>query len=215
MAHENPSPAPSHDDLKRVTNGIRSTLQPDETPWPGGYPDEIELALIDAVLSIRARYGQPDSGVRGQVKLWKAHRGGSANDLRALATGDLAAVLTNRQRVSQRLKVDVIQEAASALSEAGINTAADVRSDALKARRAYCSVRGLGNVTFNYMTMLIGTDTIKADTWILRFLRQVLDRQVSPDEAEVLITAAARDLQRPAREVDHEIWLYMRGGGAN
>lgn len=59
----------------------------DPTAWPGGWPDEIEAALIDAVFSVRARYGSRErkTGVFGAVTRWRDHRAASANDLRVLA----------------------------------------------------------------------------------------------------------------------------------
>lgn len=112
--------------------------------WPGGYLDQAELALIDAVLSIRARYGQPHNGVRGQVNRWRRYRGGAADELGVLAASDLRSVLTNRQRISGVLKVDAITQAAGALQARGITT------------------------------------------------------------------AAAAELGRPARQLDHQVWQYMR-----
>src|SRR3954454_24846123 len=55
--------------------------------WPGGWPGEVEAALIDAVFSVRARYGNRTSGtgVYGAVTRWRAHRTVPADDLAALA----------------------------------------------------------------------------------------------------------------------------------
>ena len=49
-------------------------------PWPGGWPYQIELAVLDAVFSIRARYGKseeeskPATGVRRVLDHWRCHR---------------------------------------------------------------------------------------------------------------------------------------------
>lgn len=197
-------------DLARVAGAVRDA-QPDAgVEWPGGYPGQVELALIDAVLSIQARYGQPTNGVRGQVALWRRHRGSQADDLGALVQGDVGQVLTNRQRINGTLKVEVITQAAVALQERGITSATDVLSRSDVAQEAYCSVRGLSTVTFDYFRMLLGTETIKPDTWILRFLHQVLGRRVTPGEATALLIAAAREVGRPARQLDHQVWQYMR-----
>lgn len=42
-------------DLKSLLDGIDSILPKPFPAWPGGYPHQIEAALVDAVLSIRAR----------------------------------------------------------------------------------------------------------------------------------------------------------------
>ncbi len=39
----------------------------DQIPaWPGGWPDEIDAALIDAVFSVRAHYGSREAGRKPQ-----------------------------------------------------------------------------------------------------------------------------------------------------
>lgn len=193
-----------------MLTALQTALPEADLAWPGGYPDQVELALIDAVLSIRARYGQPTNGVRRQVERWRQYRTVLADDLGVLAHGDAQHVLTNRQRISGVLKVEAITQAASALQSRGLCSAADVLQHPDEARAGYCSVRGLSTVTFDYFRMLIGTDTIKPDTWILRFLEQALGRAVATTEATVLMAAAADRLGRSARQLDHQVWQYMR-----
>ncbi len=91
------------------------------TAWPGGWPDQVELALLDAVLSIRSRYGSPTTGVRRRVQLYRQHRGGDrADDLTVLAgtdTGALATLLQTQQRTGGVLKADAIVQAAVRLTK--------------------------------------------------------------------------------------------------
>lgn len=48
---------------------------------PDGWPGNVELSLIDAVLSIRARYGvSADTGVRGAIKRYKRESGRASWD---------------------------------------------------------------------------------------------------------------------------------------
>ena len=55
--------------IELLCEHVKSTVGSPEGSWPGGYPGHVELALIDAVLSIRARYGNsPDTGVRAGVR---------------------------------------------------------------------------------------------------------------------------------------------------
>ena len=102
-------------------------------PWPafrGGYPDEVEAALLDAVLSIRSAYGtSPTTGVRGAVGRWREVRQVGASgldDLSYLAGADaqsLAAVLGNRQVLSSGLlKAEGVVEAATRLVAVGVTT---------------------------------------------------------------------------------------------
>ena len=85
---------------------VLETVGQDPTAWPGGWPDEIEAALIDAIFSVRARYGNRarKTGVFGAVSRWREHRGASANDLRVLAgtAPDTLRSVTNNGKVARR-----------------------------------------------------------------------------------------------------------------
>lgn len=60
------------DELRRLGDYIAATL-PDPWPtWPGGWPGQTEAAVLDAVLSICARYGGPHTGVRAAVARYRA-----------------------------------------------------------------------------------------------------------------------------------------------
>ncbi len=184
--------------------------------WPGGWVGEIEAALLDAVLGIRANYGQDHNGVRGAIARWRTHRHGSQaglDDLRALVsiTPDaLAQVLQNKQKASDRQKVVLIQEAAQALLEAGMRRADDAIAHPSEAQVAYTSVRGLGDVTAAYFLMLLGQPGVKADTWVQRFVTQAADRKVSAAEAEHLMIAAAARLGVSATNLDYAVWSHVR-----
>ena len=68
-------------------NLLEAPLPGDWPEWPGGWPGKVEAALIDAVLSIRATYGQSHNGVRGAIQRWQAARdGGALDDLTVLAS---------------------------------------------------------------------------------------------------------------------------------
>lgn len=203
-------------DREKLADYIRAQVS---QPWPvfrGGYPDEAEAALIDAVLSIRTRYGNsPATGVRGAVGRWRDHRGDAQrlDDLRELASvdpGALADILGTRQVLSGGLlKAEGIAAAASALVAAGATSATQLDPQNPAHRRAYVGVKGLGPVTWVYLLMLLGHSGVKADTWIVRFVEDALDRRSSPKEAEALINAAAADLAVDATALDHAIWGHM------
>jgi hypothetical protein len=134
--------------------------------WPGGWPDEIEAALIDAVLSIRANYGSVDNGVRGAVRRWREHRAVERlDDLSALASigpEELARVLDNRQVLSGGTsKASGIREAATRLVQAGVRHAAQLDPQSPEHRTAYTGVRGLSNVTYEYLLMLLHHPGVK------------------------------------------------------
>jgi hypothetical protein len=94
-------------DLGRLLGHVERELPANWPQWPGGWPGQAELALIDAVLSIRTRYGRSAaSGVRRSVELYREHRAQErTDDLAALAGFDpkqLAALLDNRQKTPAR-----------------------------------------------------------------------------------------------------------------
>jgi hypothetical protein len=204
-----------HDDVDRIVNEVRRVLPGELAEWPGGWPDDIEAALIDAVLSIRARYGQAHNGVRGAVNKYRQLRSvPRADDLSALAAyapEQLAQMINNRQVLSGgSSKAAAIVEAAGNLVTTGVRHAADLGSPTLEHKRAYTQVRGLGPVTWEYFLMLLGTPGVKADTWIVRFIRDTLQRDLSPAEARELLIEAANALNTNLSALDHAIWNHMR-----
>lgn len=179
-----------------------------------GWPGNVELALIDTVLSIRARYGvSVNTGVRGAIGRYKTESGRKSwDDLSALADVDpdwLARVLTNRQKTGGVLKAEAIVAAAGRLSAAGVKHSADVDRDAAAHRAAYCGTRGLGPVTWAYFLMLIGHDGVKPDTLLTRFIAQALGTEPSAQAVTQLVAEAAQRLEMPASQLDHSIWRHM------
>ncbi len=85
------------DQVDQLLEAVAARLPATWPQWGGGWPYEIEAALIDAVLSIRNRYGKsPTSGVRGSVTRYRNKRAMPADDLEHLERQDpvaLASVL--------------------------------------------------------------------------------------------------------------------------
>lgn len=183
------------------------------TPWPGGWPDQIEAALIDAVLSISARYGSDTNGVRGAIGRYRTAVGSeSPDDLARLANQDPETLqnILNDQRISGRTKATAIVEAANNLLNIGIKTAADLNPQDPGQKKAYVSVHGLGWVTWEYLGMLLGKPGIKADRWIVRFVSRALGREVSATDAKSLLVDAAGALSATPTDLDHAVWSYER-----
>lgn len=183
------------------------------TPWPGGWAGQIEAALIDAVLSISARYGSDTNGVRGAVARYRTAVGSERpDDLARLAHHDPEVLqgILNDQRISGRTKASAILEAANNLLDIGVKTAADLNPQDPAQKNAYVSVHGLGWVTWEYFGMLLGKPGIKADRWIVRFVSRALGRDVSAAEAKSLLVDAADALSATPTELDHAIWAYER-----
>lgn len=199
-------------DLRLVLAAVDQQLPAQWQQWPGGWPEQIELALIDAVLSIRSRYGRPTTGVRKRTSLYRDHRGRVADDLPTLADmapEHLGEVLQTKQRTGGTLKAEAITKAAQALVAVGVQRAADLDPEGKEQKAAYCSVQGLGPVTWKYLLMLVGKPGIKADTWICRFTSNAIGRHVSWTEAEALLHEAAKVLKVSPTDLDHAVWSYM------
>jgi hypothetical protein len=109
-------------------------------------------------------------------------------------------------------------EAAKALVAAGVTKAEHVCPE--EHRSAYTRVHGLGKVTWEYFTMLLGHPGIKADTWITRWVSDAVgaDRQLTSEHANALLKEAATELGIGAgnaepptlTQLDHAIWKVAR-----
>lgn len=180
---------------------------------PDGWPGSVELALIDAVLSIQARYGtSADTGVRGAISKYKKAFPDREpwNDLRSLAALDpkkLAEILGNRQTTGGVLKTEAIVNAAGRIAVAGAVHAHHVEDQ--KHQSAYTGTKGLGPITWSYFLMLLGHDGVKADTLVSRFVSQGIGRDATAEEVTILVTKAAEQLKIPSTVLDHAIWRRM------
>jgi hypothetical protein len=201
--------------------------------WPGGWPNQIELAVLDAVFSIRARYGKAATetkgatGVRRVLDNWRLHRHGTElDDLQALADfknkpDELAKILDSQSKTAGRLKAGVAAEVAHRFIAGDfiqVRTAAqfpDAGEQQQKLRELWVTTPGLGPVTWSYLCMLLGHPDVKADIMITRYLQRVLElhRPPSSKEARKIVKQAARELTDPkvsATDLDHAIWAFER-----
>ncbi|WP_203567566.1 hypothetical protein [Aestuariimicrobium ganziense] len=185
--------------------------------WPGGWPDDIELALIDAVFSTRAKYGcgggddRRATGVYAVVLRWKD--AGSRDDLTALADIDpveLLSILDNRSKIAGRTKAEVVVDAAQRLSAVGLRKSGDFTGSD-EQRAAYVGTKGCGPITWAYFGMLLGVEDAKPDTWLVRFTTDALGRQVEPETVRALVKQTAKSMGVSTSRLDHAIWQYQRG----
>lgn len=96
-----------------------------------GWPAEIELALVDAVMSIRAKYGTSTSGVLGRVLRYRSSTDRRPlDDLTSFVRQDSDALhqLLGSQKSSGRLKSDICIDVASRLIEAGVSHSGDLQA---------------------------------------------------------------------------------------
>lgn len=202
-------------DLDRLVAQIRAELPSEWAEWPGGWPGQIERALLDSVLSLRARYGGPETGVRGAISRWADHRGQpTLDDLAAITkvrSGEaLADILDNRQKLSGgALKSAGAIEAARRLQDQGVRHAADVTASP-ELKKAWTGVKGLGEVSWVYFTMLVGTPDVKADVMIRRFVSRAIGEDATASRARTLVHGAAKSLDVSPTALDHAIWDHER-----
>lgn len=199
------------------------------TAYRGGYPDEIGLALVDAVYSIQASYDSehPGKGVLNRVKQFRSVHPNAVDDLRVLAALDEHAIqgVMGEGKTSQRSKSGAVLDAASALTELEppIVHAADFTTERLEAaRRAYTRVHGLGNVTFTYFAMHLGVPGVKADSLLTRFVaRHAYGDEAlkpGPDQVTALVSQAYEARPQSAETLthfEHAIWRAESRGDAS
>ncbi|MEV7396703.1 hypothetical protein [Aeromicrobium sp. NPDC092404] len=193
--------------------------KPVDSHWPGGYPNDIEAALIDTTYSVQAKYGSEATGVRAVVARWRAERDGAADDLNALAAPagrGLADVARNDAVLSGRRKYEVVGDAARALVAVGVQHSSDLADPETRehAKAAWMRVHGLAGVTWAYFSMLVGYPDVKADVHIRRYVAEALDQ---PDVSEELARSLLHQVTSPFADVthlDHAVWRLQSNRGA-
>lgn len=199
----------------------------------------LPLCVIDSVFSIGVRYegvrnvverycrrfGLPKQSPKGTVPLRDQQESITGFLVRVIpidADRLAAEVFGNRQRTSARngiLKADAVVQFAGVLARHRIEhlqdvlEARDLSAVEGDARRIPGQSSGL---SWRYFLMLAGRDDlVKPDRMIFRFLERVLGRPVGADEAQAMLTAAARELDREfpgirPRTLDNLIWRQER-----
>ncbi|MFB0835690.1 hypothetical protein ACX8Z9_04615 [Arthrobacter halodurans] len=185
------------------------------TRWPGGWRGNVELALLDAVFSIRAthRAKTPGKGVAGRVLEYRAWRGGVADDLGFLAGLDEDTVkgFMGQTVTSGRTKASAAIEAAGRFHAAGLGTTKTLDPSDRDHLRHYTDVHGLGWVTRDYFGMNLGHPGSKVDVHILAFAREATGTdRLDPEDVRAMLRevhAARPDLGATETHMDHAIWL--------
>jgi hypothetical protein len=201
----------------------------------------LPLCVIDAVWSIGVRYG----GVENVVARYCTHHGlhddiarqrhyvrDLVSDMRDRGFCWYAErVFQNAQRTSTRngiLKAEAVFRFAAALDKYGMDTMRDVPritwyEDLREERRKSYAAEILSipgqrsGISLSYFFMLTGSPgLVKPDRMVGGFLHDAIERWVSDEDAQRIISYASRllNVEFPnltPRALDHEIWLHQSG----
>jgi hypothetical protein len=218
------------EDIAKVREHVREAIGEDPaqwTKWPGGWPDDIESALIDAVFSARAMYrSKRGRGISRKIAEWQRARTRSTYSLDVLiAEIDAVGVAAwarsfgNLQPSPGRSteaprgpsKAAAVREAAEKLRKADINVADDINTTtAATAKTTLRSISGIGYATANYFLMLLGVPGIKPDRMIHRFLKDAAGHAFSNAYAEQVLQPVAAHFGVQEHALDHAVWWYQR-----
>lgn len=197
---------------------------------PAGWPDEISIALLDAVYSAQQRYHSktPGAGVYNRVLAFRQEFSKRdpqlLNDLSRLAAleeSEIRSIMGNNvvsDGKSTPKSVAVIN-AANRLLKVSVRRASDLHNaKPEEVKEAYTGVPGLGWITHEYFLMLLGQPGIKADVMITRFVNHALSTQelgpVHAREASWIIKTvhAETDVARGLGlgHFDHILWRWQR-----
>ena len=202
------------------------------------YYDSLPQCLIDAIFSIGTKYASTRKTVIRACDKLKRKRldplthcqsdsytiDEFIKDISKYSDYGMIDVYVNRQWTSSRSgirKAEAVYKLADILKKHKVNTLKDIRSlsstrlDDLE--KEFISVKGQGSgISFSYFLMLSGDENhIKADRWILRFLKDVTGKKYAKTDAEKDLRDVCVELNKTyptltPRLLDHEIWKYMR-----
>lgn len=202
-------------DGTRLVRRLRPRVPTDWTDAPTGWPGEIEAGLLDAVLSIRATYGRPTTGVRAAVQRWREQRGGvHLDDLRVFEAVDadsMADVVHNRQRLADgSLKTVGLLRAAQRLRDVGVTRTRELRADSPVHRAAVADVPGLGDATWHYLTLVTDAPQREPSPRVADAVRTMLGSDVSPAATNVLLAHAAEAFDVDVMTLELAVWRLGR-----
>ena len=73
----------------------------------------------------------------------------------------------------------------------------------------FTDMPGFGFVSFQYLRILLGANTIKPDVHISNFIYQATGQRLSPPKLIDLLEAVATKMEVSASALDHAIWRYQ------
>lgn len=231
-------------DVERVIAHASQVLSLADASLPHEYYySSLSLCVIDAVYSIGVKYEGVQAVVRRYCQYFNIPEFRSVESIvppedaqdsllvlcdriSSFGAARMASeVFDNRQRTSTKngiLKAEAIARFAAALIEHGINYLQDIHwplpeglEDAIRAIPGQRT-----GISLQYFWMLAGSDDlIKPDRMVLRFLSDALQREISLNEAQPVLSATTQALKvayphLTPRLLDHAIWSYQRQPGS-
>jgi hypothetical protein len=221
--------------LTEVCRGIFG----DESKWiaADGYPHGLALGIIDSIFSTGSHYTSVINVVNAYREYRRAQGGDADRDgteelLSTFAdVGDDAAVwadkiVNNRKpahtKANAPLKAEVIRQAADVLhhklhyrTRDDLHRAYAEDEHLKKLKKVWLDLPSQrSGVTFNYLLILAGFQSVKPDRMVIRFVREnaeLGDRRFSENEAAALIKEVAELYPTEPRRLDHVIWRHVSG----
>ena len=180
------------------------------------------IKVIDCVLSLRRDY---DKIVIPRLKNFGSKRPDiqSVSDLANLMTNYptpdafMISELNHNSKVKPKMLQEVVKFVCQIVERSPRVAEEDVlKKWAIQAKPQECYTLNIKNFKlagFQYLRMLFGADTTKPDIHIIRFISDILNRNVSDIESLYLLEAACKREDLSVRAVDKYIWEQGAGSG--
>lgn len=211
----------------------------DESTWitANGYQGSLALCIIDSIFSTGSHYQSVINVVNAYCAIRKAEGGDPHYDgVEELLTSfkkvggsaEWAKTIDNHKPAHTKpgalLKAEIIYRAALALKGldgGGIFTTADMHAEFAKdeelkrIKKVWLRLPSQSSgVTFNYLLILAGFQSVKPDRMVMRFIEEhagLEGQRISTSEATRLIREVADLYSTQVRKLDHVIWRYVSG----
>lgn len=178
--------------------------------WP-----HASLCVIDCVLSLNRKY---NAFVKPRVEDFSSRHPeiGSLTELRNFVARYKSPHMfcVSELEYNDRRRADTLVGVVDYLLDAQIDHPGATEDEKLRHWAIWCrpgdyltvGVSGFGLAGFQYLRMLFGAQTAKPDVHIVRFVSEIIGKQLTPVQAINILERAAKLTRLPLREVDAEIW---------
>jgi hypothetical protein len=216
------------DEARAVLTQFNDELgKPAQWPAPVEFADSLALCALNSVYSLRARSAIGQKAVRN----YRAFRKGAGGDADTDNATDLLAAIdaaggpvrfasevlgvSNVLPGTRRLKSQGLYEGASRLVAIGVNTTVDIRDASEDKLVEYGSewmrTKGLSTASWDYVLMNAGSDGVKVDSMVKRFVARALGREprsLKISQVKAVLAEVARELGTDRRTLDRAVWIY-------